>query len=141
MSPTAASHVNVMISAAPAKRYNCSCARMLVAVAAASPYTTSLPRTKTSANGAAMMMIAYRMPAILALRRGDTAAICSIIPCPSGGSPPDRSEAEWLSFLSDGRTDREEGSSIPKFGVLRYENKIREPTPESSVLHQWGIDA
>src|SRR6266849_6314300 len=60
-------------------RYNGSCARMLVAVAPASPPTTSLPRTKNSANEAAKMMIKYKTPAILALRRGEASRIRSII--------------------------------------------------------------
>src|ERR1017187_3928540 len=53
---------------------------MLVAVAAASPSTTSLPLTKPWANIPVRKARRYNEPAILALTRGDVAEIPSIIP-------------------------------------------------------------
>jgi hypothetical protein len=55
------------------------CVTMLCAVAAASPCTTSRPRTKISAKMPPTMTIKYRNPAILACTRGDVSAIRFII--------------------------------------------------------------
>jgi len=52
---------------------------MLVAVAAASPSTTSLPLTKPWANIPVRLVRRYNKPAILALTRGDDAETPSII--------------------------------------------------------------
>ena len=68
----------MMRSAARPKRYKDSCARMFVAVAAASLRTMSAPRTMTSANTPMMIVIKYKTPAILAHRRGDVSTTLSI---------------------------------------------------------------
>ena len=54
------------------------CVSMLVAVAAASPSTTSLPLTKPWANIPVSMVRRYNTPVILALRRGDVSVIAAV---------------------------------------------------------------
>src|ERR1051326_2243080 len=55
------------------------CARMLVAVAEASVFTTSLSLTKACANIPVMIVSRDRMAVILALRRSDGSAVCIVI--------------------------------------------------------------
>src|SRR5256712_11981568 len=64
--------------AAVPSRNSASCARMLAAVAAASPDTTSLPPT-IAANVLVSIVINQKTPAALALTRGDASAIRSVI--------------------------------------------------------------
>src|SRR6266849_10684347 len=67
-----------MRMAAVPDRNNASCPRMLVAVAAASPDTISLPPTN-KANVLVSVVINQQRPAVLALKSGEGSAIRSII--------------------------------------------------------------
>src|SRR6266852_9572530 len=67
-----------MRMAAVPDRNSASCPRMLVAVAAASPDTISLPPTN-KANVLVSVVINQQRPAVLALKSGEGSAIRSII--------------------------------------------------------------
>src|SRR6266853_36634 len=133
MSATPISQAYTISSAAPPREYSAFEARILAAVAATSPGISPEGGTGNGANTASIMMMTYKTPAILALRRGDVSTVRSVIfglrSCDLNVS---RDEfAQWDVPLTAGMEQTAMKLILAEIGGASCWRYIRGPGPQS----------